>query len=192
MIAFLLLCAPFSAFGDQENLRAMVREHGHVAKAILNQYSPATFGDLMKLSDLVVRVVVVRNRVALSADETTVSTTYTAQLLEVVHARGKAPLTGTNIEVVRPGGTIVLEGYSVKVHETDFPDFELGDEYVLFLRGGEGGSYRVASGAQGAFKVQENAAEQLSQNNGAIKEMMPQLSVARLRTEVLTAARAKQ
>lgn len=187
----LLLAVCFAAPSDQESLRALARKHGHIAKAILTEYPPATFADLVKQSDLVARVVVVKHRAALSSDETTVSTTYTAQLLDVVHARGRAPLTGGDIEIARPGGSVILDGYTVNVHESDFPPFELGDEYILFLSG-VGGQYRVAQGAQGAFKVHEGLAEQLSLNNGAIKELMPRLPVARLRTEVQTAAVGKQ
>jgi hypothetical protein len=90
----------------------------------------------------------VKHRAAVSPDETTVSTTDTAQLLEVVHSLGKEPTTGGNIEIVRPAGTVVLDGYTVEVDEQDFPEFELGKEYVLFLRKVGAQSYRVAHGAE--------------------------------------------
>ena len=115
ILMLLLSSLSVAAPRAQESLRTLVRQHGHVAKAILNEYSPASFGDLVKESDLVARVRVVKHRAALSSDETTVSTTYTAQLLEVVHSRGKEPNTGGNIEIIRPGGTVVVDGYSVEV-----------------------------------------------------------------------------
>ena len=192
-IIFLLsLSFSVGAPGVQENLRTLVRQHGHIAKAILNEYSPASFADLVKESDLVARVRVVKHRAALSSDETTVSTTYAAQLVEVLHSRGKEPATGGNIEVVRPGGTVVLDGHTVEVYEQDFPAFELGHEYVLFLREERTRSYRVAHGAQGAFGIDNNLVDQMSRNNGAIKQTMRQFPLSRLRAEVRGAAAGKE
>ena len=78
-----------------------------------------SFGDLVTESDLVARVRVVKHRAALFSDETTVSTTYAAQLVEVLHSRGKEPATDGNIEIVRPGGTVLLDGHTVEVYEQD-------------------------------------------------------------------------
>jgi len=35
--------------------------------------------------------------------------------MEVVHSPRQEPTTGGNIEIVRPGGSVVLDGYTVEV-----------------------------------------------------------------------------
>ncbi|HET7695637.1 MAG TPA: hypothetical protein VFK57_08020 [Vicinamibacterales bacterium] len=190
-IILLLVALSLGTPEAQETLRTLVRQHGHVTQAIQNEYPPATFGELVKHSNLVARVVVIKERAVLSPDETTVSTRYTAQLLDVMHARGRAPVTGGNIEIDRLGGTIILEGKTVNVYESDFPNFELGDEYILFLGGSGGQVYDVPAGGQGAFKVVGGLAQQVSRNNAVIRQQIPQLSLERLRAEVTAAASRK-
>jgi len=63
---------------------------------------------------------------------------------------------GTNIVVTRPGGETVLAGRSVQVDVVGFPSFEIGTEYVLFLRSlPQSNSYRAYK--NGSFRLAPTA-----------------------------------
>jgi hypothetical protein len=52
----------------------------------------------------------------------------------------------TRIVVSRAGGEIVVDGNNVRAIETEYPLFELGEQYLFFLFRSPSGSYSVPLG----------------------------------------------
>jgi len=80
-----------------------------------------------------------------------VNTVYTLDIVEVLEQDVRLPVP---TEVLRPGGDVeTIEGIQ-RVVEQDFPPFEPGAEYLLFLYWNENpGRYHVSSGSAGAFRI---------------------------------------
>jgi hypothetical protein len=153
-----------TASGDQDTLRDMARSHkGNVEVIQRREYGPAALLEVVKESDAGARVVVMdEGRGILSEDERSIESEYTVQVLEQLFGR-RAFKPAEHIVVTKPGGTVVLDQYKVVAREPDFPPFEHGDEYILFLKRDESsGRYMVAYGAQGAFKHVASSVEQVS------------------------------
>jgi hypothetical protein len=107
-------------------------------------------------------------------------------VLELVHEKGLKVEPGSTLVVTRPGGTITLEGRTVRSTEPDFPPFELGDEYILFLERLRDGSLGVYYGAQGAFKVSAETVEQVSRFNADWKQKHGVVGLSAFRRELAT------
>jgi hypothetical protein len=152
----------------QETLRDVVRRSGDTNTMVLREFSPMTLRDLVSGSDLTAHVLIRGRKSHVTADERNVVSQYTAQVLDVYMKADSTRKVGAEITIVRPGGSVILEGHQVQASEPDFPDFELGAEYVLFLKGTRDG-YAVVGGAQGAFALETEQVEQMSRYNGAWK-----------------------
>jgi hypothetical protein len=81
------------------------------------------------------------------------------QVLSV--SKGERQLETKTIIVRRAGGTVSIEGRQVKGTESDFPAFEMADEYILFLKPAAEGHYTVLYGPHGAFKIEEGKVTQV-------------------------------
>lgn len=162
------LCMWFSVTtAAQETIPAMVRRgKGMVEGQILREFSPVGLPELAKDCDLVARVVVVDGRTRLSDDEQSMNSEYTLQVIDNLFSR-RTLLPGENIIVRKPGGTITIDGYRFTMSESDFPSFEVTDEYILFLRFDPStGQHVVPYGAQGAFRIVAGGIEQVSSDTG--------------------------
>jgi hypothetical protein len=141
LIAFTI--APSAAAG-QETLRdAVRRQQGDVSSSIHIEYEPATTTDLVRTADLIARILIQGEKSYLSKDETKVLTDNSAQVLEPVRQRRIAAPLPPAITIRRQGGTIMLEGRKVHAFENDFPPFELGVEYIVFLKRESDGSFTL-------------------------------------------------
>jgi hypothetical protein len=162
--------------GDQETLRDLARQQKGVELIVTRGFGPAELHEILKESDLIARIVVMDSgRSLLARDERSIDSEYTVQVVEQLFGR-PARNAGEHLIVTKPGGTVVLEGYTVTSRELDFPSFYQGDEYVLFLkRDDTTGRYAVAYGAQGAFQNIAARVEQVSaiglwkQRRGAVE-----------------------
>jgi hypothetical protein len=167
LIAFTI--APSAAAG-QETLRdAVRRQQGDVSSSIHIEYEPATTTDLVRTADLIARILIQGEKSYLSKDETKVLTDNSAQVLEPVRQRRIAAPLPPAITIRRQGGTIMLEGRKVHAFENDFPPFELGVEYIVFLKRESDGSFTLPYGAQSAFRVEGQAVDQMSRRRAAWK-----------------------
>jgi len=151
----------------QDTLRDAVRRHGDVGVSITIEYEPASIADLTGKADLIARVLIQGETVRLSSDETSVETDYAGQIIEPIRPKYASSALPPVIEITRPGGTLILDGHSVHSSESDFPRFELGAEYVFFLKRAPNGSFSFPYGAQGAFKIENGTVAQMSRHNAA-------------------------
>ena len=185
-VVLALLLTKFSGLPTaQEKLEEIVRRTGGNVSFLINrQITPADVPDLVAQADLIVRVLVIEGRSRLTSDEQKIETNYTVQILEVYLER--QPISsGQKIVVTKPGGTISLLGHSVTMLETDFPEFESSEEYVLFLDQDRVRQInRVVYGSQGAFRLEGGHADQVSRTTGKIKQERGKLPLAAFRQEI--------
>ena len=152
----------FPVLGQETIPEVVKRTKGNVGSTVLREFSPADLVDIVQASDTIVRGLVLDARAYLSSDKQEIFSDYTMQVLDRFLARdGAAP--GPTVVVMKPGGTVVIDGYPYKSYEPDFPPFQPGEEYVLFLKYDESaGHYVVPFGAQGAFRNLGGVVEQVS------------------------------
>lgn len=174
-----------SAPAAQEKLEAIVRRTGGNVSFLVNrQITPGDMRDLVAQADLIVRVLVIDGRSRLTSNEQEIETNYTVQILEVYGERPGIS-AGQKIVVSKPGGTITLLGHSVTMAETDFPEFDSGEEYVLFLREDrERQINHVVFGSQGAFRLEGGYADQVSRTTGKIKQERGKLALPAFSQEI--------
>jgi len=113
----------------QETLRDVVRRSGDTNTMVLREFSPMTLRDLVSGSDLTAHVLIRGRKSHVTADERNVVSQYTAQVVDVYMKADSTRKVGAEITIVRPGGSVILEGHQVQASEPDFPGFELGAEY---------------------------------------------------------------
>jgi hypothetical protein len=65
----------------------------------------------------------------------------------------RVPTVDQPVVVTKPGGTVTIGQFQVVGREQDFPPFQTGEEYILFLEYDPVTSrFEVPLGAQGAFR----------------------------------------
>jgi hypothetical protein len=167
--SLLIAVCTLSAFAaGQETLPDVVkREKGRVENHISREFSPVDLPDLVKESDLIARVVVLDDgRSHLSKNQRAIHSDYTVQVIDQLFLR-RTLKPATKIVVTKPGGTMNIEGYQIQSLEADFPAFQAGEEYVLFLKfDATADQYVVPYGAQGAFRNLGGLVEQVSKDTG--------------------------
>lgn len=112
----------------------------------------ADLDELWKMSDLVVRATYIEARpdnLVLTfpppePDATLVRTALRFQVVEVFKPR---LVTFQDFEISRAGGTLRSDSEVVRYINDKFPDFEQGQQYVLFLKRRNDGMYVAASGS---------------------------------------------
>ena len=157
-----LALAAWGSAGSGQDLREQVRKHRNVEILILKEYSPVDLPTLVAKAGIISRVLVTQAKSSLIGDQ--ISTDYTVQVLSA--SKGQADLEGRAITVRRPGGNVSIEGGTAKARDPDFPPFEPGEEYVLFLNLEAEGHFTVPFGAQGAFRVDQGKVTQVSRDTG--------------------------
>ncbi len=145
-----------------------VQKYGAREVAIVREFSPVELPELVRSADLVLEGVVVGKKSYLTVDQMEIMTDYSIQTQRLW--KRSAPLKielGQTITVNRPGGTLPIKDQLFVARENDFPEFELGEEYVLFLRKDPTTDrYIVPDGAQGAFRIQHGTIWQVSEDTG--------------------------
>ena len=127
-------------------------------KSCTSEIFPTDLKTLVRDAELIARMLVVESKASLVGDR--ILTDYKAQVLAVT--KGAQSLEGTTITIRRPGGKLLLEGGIVTARDPEFPAFEGGEEYVLFLKPTSEGYYEVRFGGQGAFKIDQGKVAQVS------------------------------
>lgn len=157
-----LSLAAWGSVAAGQDLREQIRKHGNVEVLILKEYSPVDLPALVASAGTIGRVLITQSKSSLVGER--ISTDYTAQVLWI--GLGRPTLEGKTITIRRPGGSVALEGGTVKARDPDFPSFESGEEYVLFLNSEADGYFTVSFGSQGAFRVEQGKVTQVSQDTG--------------------------
>ena len=176
-----------------QTLADAVRQHGRpVNMAIVREFSPAELPEIAKEADLIVRAIALDNGQSSLIDEgRRISSTFTFQVLDTYFSAPPIENTSNQIAVTKPGGRVTLSGQEVTAAESDFPPFEINQEYILFLRSGSSGNtWVVPYGAQGAFRIGAGGlVEQVSKDTGIwnrdkgrvhLREFLEHLKNARL------------
>lgn len=89
-----------------------------------------------------------------------VQSLYRVQVIEVMQGSDAGPAPGEAIEVVRIGGVIEHPNRVDHVVDEGFPDFENGQEYVLFLNRSRSGTFWVpAFGPDSVFALRDSSVE---------------------------------
>ncbi|MGD0831344.1 MAG: hypothetical protein ABR907_10400 [Terracidiphilus sp.] len=100
----------------------------------LPPYPPTRLVDLACFTDAVILATPVKGVSHMTADKSFVYSEWTMQVEEVLQNTPKAPISdGKQIVVVRPGGKLEINGRMVYGIALDFPDFQPGGKYLLFL-----------------------------------------------------------
>jgi hypothetical protein len=180
----------FSGFGAFEqvaqDIRQQVKERGQVEVRITKQYSPLDLEGLVAGVDLVSRGVVEGKGSWL--DENKVLTDYKVQVISVIRG-GDPSLEGRTITIRRDGGKVQIDGGRVTAYEPDFPFFEIGEEYILFLKRSADQLYVVRDGAQGAFRIEAGRASQVSKRIGTWNRERGPVEVAQFVNEIAVVAK---
>jgi hypothetical protein len=108
---------------------------------------------LARSSDAVVVGTTAKQYSALTAQHTFVYSDWAITVTKVF--KNTSPILaqeGTVITVARPGGELVVQGQRVVAHDSSFPEFVMGHEYVFFLSAlPESSSFRAWEGS--AFDI---------------------------------------
>jgi hypothetical protein len=174
------------ARGSQD-IREPVKKLGSVDQLLIRKYSPVDLRTLVANAEVVVRGVIAQTKSFLLANE--VSTDCAVTVLSRIH--GQAQVDSTTITIRRPGGTLSLEGGTVFAYEPDFPMFEVGEEYVLFLKRSPDGYYVLPHGAQGAFRVESGNVSQVSRDTGIWNQERGVIGLLQFSNEIAVAAKSE-
>jgi len=135
------------------SIRQEIEETGGFDRIIVSSEESLPLGQLTARAKLVVEAQIAAGQSYLDESGTDVYTDYTVTIANVIKSRERAGgQAGDSITVRRRSGVVVLNGREAVVHENAFPDFQIGERYVLFLtRGTSESVYAVLGGNQGAY-----------------------------------------
>jgi hypothetical protein len=144
-------------YAQTNSLREEAKSHD-VNVVVNNEYSPTRVEQIASEADAVALVRIDLGKTLLGDHDTRVFTDYQVTVERVLKSRRSPEITaGTAITVRRWGGAMALEGHNVVAQETDFPPFNIGQRYILFLTAAPPDPfYYVAYGPQGAFLISES------------------------------------
>jgi hypothetical protein len=111
-------------------------------------YPPLRMVEFACMSDAVVVGTPESGVSHMTADLDFVYSEWKLRITSVLQDNPKSPILGSNeISVVRAGGTLTINGRLVIGKELNFPEFQPGDEYLLYLKYiPESGSYKAIAG----------------------------------------------
>lgn len=120
--------------------------------------TPGALPELTVTSDVIVEATVLAQRSFLDPDRSRIWTDYRLQITRALRIRDERDVEAM-LTVRRRGGTLKLGSRSIVSNENDFLPFQLGEQYVLFLRKTSvPGLYSIASGRYGATRVADGLA----------------------------------
>lgn len=140
-------------------------ETGEYTKVTMNASWSYNYRDIQELtekSDLIAVVSIV------GGTETTdsqgpVMTLYDAKITELILGDETE-----DIKILMTGG--IVEGQKVIFEIADDPLMAKGDEYLIFARRNESGTYTVLSGSQGRFTIEDGYVYSLNISNNQVRE----------------------
>jgi hypothetical protein len=148
------------------------------------EFSPADVTELVREAEVIVRGVVESANSRLSTDERRIESDYKLRIVDTYLA-SPGLQAGDAIVVSRPGGVLTIEGRVIVDRESDFPPFQPGEEYVLFLQlTSQRGVYIVPHGAQGAFIQANGYVEQVATTNGKVKSARGRIATDAFASEI--------
>jgi len=83
-----------------------------------------------------------------------IRTGFRLKVIELFHAFGDHPVNSPEISVIREGGDRDRGAYVERVNPVGFPVFEIGKEYILFLRFQSALTWAPAFGPDGVFQLE--------------------------------------
>lgn len=186
------LLSPSFTFAEQETIPEIVRrQRGSVRFRTQREFSPVGLVELAKESDRIARVVVQAATSHLSEDQRSIYTDYTLQVLDQFGSR-TPPVAGETTIVRKPGGMVKVDDHEISSLEGDFPPFEIGEEYILFLKfDSDIKRYIVPYGAQGAFRIIAGNVEQVSRDTGTWNSERGAVGVLEFMQELSSTVAAK-
>jgi len=162
----LLATSSITPSAQQKTLRDLAREHQGLEGGFEAAVAPVEMRTLVQRSTLVARVTVDRVDSYLVRDDQLVMSDYTVLVLDVDHSAGPEVRLGERVVVSRLNGDVMIDGYTIHWESPSFPNFRVGEEYVLFLgdsrfpkderyqqRHGVLKRFDVLSEGWGAFKI---------------------------------------
>src|SRR5450432_2741094 len=111
-------------------------DHGGLRMRAINapSYPPQRLVTLACQADIVVLAIPVHGVSHMTADQSFNYTNWAFRVREVLQDTSKAPIEGRDtIAVISPGGNLVIDGRTVHGEAYNFPEFQPGGEYLLFL-----------------------------------------------------------
>ena len=119
---------------------------------------PTDLPELAATSDVIVEATILGQRSFLDADGSRIWTDYRLQVTRALRAQDRRDAEAV-LTVRRRGGTLKLGARSIVSTENNFLPFQLGEQYVLFLRKTSvPGLYTIVSGRYGAARVADGRA----------------------------------
>ena len=159
-----VVSAHLVAAAQPTSLRERARKED-VKVISLPAYAAASLDELVTAADTILVGTVQGGRPLLSADETGLYTDYGVVVERVIKSPSAHKLAaGLTVIVRRLGGVMtVSEGFNIVHEENHFPPFNVGERYILFLAAQpQENLYLPAHGPQGAFRISEGVARQVS------------------------------
>lgn len=131
---------------------------GTLEEIVVTLDTPMGLPELTATSDVIVEASVLTERSFLDPDGARIWTDYRLQLTRALRVRDGRGVEAT-LAVRRRGGTLKVGSRSIVSTENDFLPFQLGEQYVLFLRRtSDPGVYTIVAGRHGAIPVTDGVA----------------------------------
>jgi hypothetical protein len=148
-----------AARGATSSIRQQVHDNGSFESILVWSDQRFEISDLVGRADLVIEASSAGGRSYLDKSEAHIYTDYVFNVHQLIKNRRRAGLLriGSTITVRREGGSIEVDGRPAVTIENEFPPFNGGEHYILFLKQWPGdNAYEVFGGPQGVFKSGDN------------------------------------
>jgi hypothetical protein len=155
-LAMLVIAAAPTIAGAQQTMREQVLTMGVSEELVITEYPSMPLSVLTGTAGAVVHVALRSHDTFLSSDGTDILTDYRATVVDVLkESTGQGIGAGDIITIRRAGGSMNIAGRQVLSHESGFPSFESGREYVLFLKTDAGQPFAMLAGPQSAYRIHD-------------------------------------
>jgi hypothetical protein len=150
------IVARLSAHRRETLPEAVMRTGRDIQQTYTTEYSPnLTLAEIATNSDLIARAIVVDGHPRLTRDETAIESDYTLQIVEQLWSSQVTRL-GEVVILTAAGASesLTIEGHKVTGVDDDLPPFDVGAQYLLFLKFDSAtGHYLLSHGGQSAFVI---------------------------------------
>lgn len=177
VLVLLLLGCGSSVFAQDRELVELRTHYGP---------APSTWGEAIEAAQVVARVRLLdrQYRIAQSGN---VLTQYTAEVLEYFKAQGAGSLT---LQVYRQGGIKKeADGRAVKYSIRGYPDFLVGEEYLLFLDWNAAVAAFATRGPNLAFRLDRESNRVYTSGKSEFALRQNERTIASMMAHVRTASR---
>lgn len=161
---FLLMLVSFTACSGQKGELSRYNGYEKVSLSASWAYNYGSVQELAKSCDLAAYVTIKDmkpdNRYSSYGITTTI---YTAEISESIYGEQKG-----DIQIIMTGG---IRDSEKKIYEvTDDPLMQINDEYFIFAKKNEDGTYTILSGSQGRFEIVDETVYSLNVCNDQVKK----------------------